>query len=81
MAIAGTSQQPRAYEVYAKLLDTILNYNRELLELQAKIRVISAIESPHTEEATVINNNLFVGSTADLVKLIQNTNSKIIENE
>ena len=70
--IADQSQHPRAFEVLAKLMDTMLNANKELLELQSKIREISAIDSPVSEKAQTINNNLFVGSTTELQKVIEN---------
>ena len=34
--IASQSQHPRAFEVLAKLMDTIVSTNKELLELQTK---------------------------------------------
>lgn len=69
--IAGQSQHPRAFEVLAKLMDTMVNTNKELLELQTKIREIDASDSPMSDKAQTINNNLFVGSTAELQKMIK----------
>jgi hypothetical protein len=69
--IAGQSQHPRAFEVLAKLMDTVVNTNKELLELQSKIREIDAKDSPINEKAQTINNNLFVGSTAELQKVLK----------
>ena len=68
--IAEQSQHPRAYEVLAKLMDSVVNANRELLELQTKIRTIQASDSPINERAQSVTNNLFVGSTAELQKVI-----------
>ena len=81
--IAESSQHPRAFEVLAKLMDTMLNANKDLMELQSKIRTIEAADSPMNEQAKTINNNLFVGSTAELQKAIaemKNGGSSIIEN-
>lgn len=69
--IASQSQHPRAFEVLAKLMDTMVNTNKELLELQSKIRELDAADSPINEKAQTINNNLFVGSTAELQKMIK----------
>jgi hypothetical protein len=69
--IAASSQHPRAFEVYAKLMDTVLNANKELLNLQTKIREINHADSPVNEKAKSVTNNLFVGSTAELQKMIQ----------
>jgi len=70
--IATSSQHPRAFEVLAKLMDTTLQANKDLLDLQTKIRQISASDAPTNEHAKTINNNLFVGSTAELQKMIEN---------
>jgi hypothetical protein len=69
--IAESSQHPRAFEVLAKLMDTMLNANEKLLDLQTKIREISAADAPISEKAKTINNNLFVGSTAELQKVLK----------
>ena len=69
--IASQSQHPRAFEVLAKLMDTMVSTNKELLELQTKIREIDAKDSPISEKAQTINNNLFVGSTAELQKVLK----------
>jgi len=73
--IAGQSQHPRAFEVLAKLMDTMVATNKELLELQSKIREIDAKDSPISEQAKTINNNLFVGSTAELQKVLKEMKS------
>lgn len=69
--IASQSQHPRSFEVLAKLMDTIVNTNKELLNLQLKIREIDAADTPINEKAQTINNNLFVGSTAELQKVLK----------
>lgn len=74
--IASQSQHPRAFEVLAKLMDTTIQANKDLLDLQSKIREIDAADSPTNEHARTINNNLFVGSTAELQKMIKDMNSK-----
>lgn len=70
--IADSSQHPRAFEVLAKLMDTMLQANKDLLELQKNIREIDAADTPVNDEAKNVTNNLFVGSTADLQKVIEN---------
>jgi MFS superfamily sulfate permease-like transporter len=70
MQIADQSQQARAYEVVAILMKNLLDANKDLLAIQKSIREISDIEKP-TNNTTVNHNNLFVGSTAELQKVIQ----------
>lgn len=69
--IADSSQHPRAFEVLAKLMDTMLNANQKLMDLQTKIREIESADSPINDKAKTINNNLFVGSTAELQKVLK----------
>lgn len=68
--IADQSQNPRAFEVLAKLMDTVVGASRQLLELQEKIRSIDGANVPKDEGARAVTNNLFVGSTAELQKVI-----------
>lgn len=70
--IADASQHPRAFEVLAKLMDTVVTANKDLLELQSKIRDLDAKDTPVNDQAKSVTNNLFVGSTADLQKVIEN---------
>jgi hypothetical protein len=69
--IADSSQHPRAFEVLAKLMDTMLQANKDLLELQKSIREIDTKDTPVNDQAKTVTNNLFVGSTADLQKVIE----------
>jgi len=70
--IADQSQNPRAYEVYSTLMKTIVDANKDLLDIQKKIRDLSGADTPMNAAAKTINNNLFVGSTAELQKVIEN---------
>ena len=74
ISVAQQSQQPRAYEVVATLLKTIADTNKDLLELQKKHKDIENMDGPQTPQT--INNNLFVGSTAELQKLIKQQNEQ-----
>lgn len=67
--IADQSQHPRAYEVLAKLMDTLLNANEKLLDIQKSIREIEAKDKEEKGPKSV-TNNLFVGSTTDLQKAL-----------
>ena len=72
--VAGQSQHPRAYEVVATLIKTLADTNKDLIELAKKtkdLEKMDGVEAPQT-----INNNLFVGSTAELQKLLKQTNEQ-----
>ena len=69
--IADSSQHPRAFEVLAKLMDSMVIANEKLLELQKEIKEIDKANAPNSEQAKSITNNLFVGSTAELQKVLK----------
>lgn len=80
--IADSSQNPKAFEVLAKFTDTMLQANKDLMDLQIKIREMELPNQPQSQHARTINNTMFVGSTAELQKVIkmarddlENTNS------
>jgi hypothetical protein len=68
--VAGMSQHPRAYEVAATLVKTLADANKDLLELQKRKKDLTGV-GPNP---TTVNNNLFVGSTAELQQLIKKQN-------
>lgn len=65
--VAGMTQSARSYEAVASILNAVTNANKELLELSKKKKEIIEDDKPST-----VNNNLFVGSTAELLKMIKN---------
>ena len=68
MEIARQSESPRAFEVATNLLKTLTDTNKDLLDLAKKKKDITQEKD---KAQPVTNNALFVGSTADLQKLIQ----------
>lgn len=66
--IADQSQHPRAYEVVALLVNTIANAQKDLMTIhQQKAKIEGTILKNQPE---VVNNNLFVGNTAQLDEII-----------
>ena len=64
--LANQSQSPRAYEVAGQLIKTVTDTNRDLIDLQKKAKdLVDKGQDPRT-----VTNNLFVGNTAELTKLI-----------
>lgn len=74
-SVADQSQNPRAYEVLAKFMDSIVNASERLLEVQKKIREIDGVDQPRNDDAKSVTNNLFVGSTAELQKVLAEMNN------
>ena len=74
MEIAKESEHPRAFEVLATMIKTISDTNGELMKhnkIRNDINKADEIENP-----TVTNNNLFVGTTTELQKMLQNNNKE-----
>ena len=66
MDIARQSESPRAFEVATNLMKTLTDTNKDLLELAKKKKELTKEKEPQN-----VTNALFVGSTADLQKMIQ----------
>lgn len=73
--IADSSQHPRAYEVVALLVNTIANAQKDLLGIHTSRAKIDAIKNKG-KSPEVVNNNLFVGNTAQLDEIIKKMNKK-----
>lgn len=68
--LARDSQQPRAYEVVAQLVQSSLEANAKLMDLHRRMKDIKRQEV--TQKTTnVTNNSIYVGSTAELQKMIK----------
>lgn len=65
--LAQDSQHPRAFEVAGQLIKSVGDVTDKLLDLQKKMK---DMEKPQGGPKTV-NNALFVGSTAELQKLLK----------
>lgn len=70
MDIARQSESPRAFEVATNLMKTLTDTNKDLLDLAKKKKDLT--QEKNTQNVT---NALFVGSTADLQKMIQGKSS------
>jgi hypothetical protein len=68
MDVARQSQHPRAYEVLSTMMNTLVGANKDLLELQGKKKKLLEVEPEANNQQ--VTNNLFVGSTAELQKMI-----------
>ena len=67
--IAKQSESPRAFEVVSTLMKTLLDANKDFVELSTKKKYAVDDTGPKAE-TQVTNNNLIV-STADLLKMIK----------
>ena len=67
--VARASEHPRAYEVVSTLMKTLVDANKDLLDLSKKKKEL--IDKEEKVNPQTVNNNLFVGSTADLQQMIE----------
>ena len=68
LEIAKQSEHPRAFEVVGQLIKSGLDANKELMGLHKTKIELSIEKGGHT---TTVNNAVFVGSTAELQKLLK----------
>lgn len=71
--IARESDQPRAYEVAGNLIKNVADVTDKLMALQEKMKSVKAEKNTGPRNVT---NALYVGSTADLQKLLKNKNDE-----
>lgn len=67
--IAKQSESARAFEVATNLMKTMLDANKDLLELAQKNKELTREDK--VADKLVTNNNLFVGSSAELLKMLK----------
>jgi len=76
--IAKEGQHPRAYEVAGQLIGQVAQVTDKLQDLQKKLKDLK--ELPKSAN-TQIKNALFVGSTAELQKMLNRKDDEVIEGE
>ena len=69
LELAQESEMPRAYEVAGQLIKSVSDATDKLMDLQKKLKDVE--EETKQKGPSTINNALFVGSTADLAKIIK----------
>ena len=73
MDLADQTQSPRAYEVAGQIIKSVADTTDKLLDLQKKLKDIDEEKKGPT---SVTNNAMFVGSTAELQKMLKEMNKK-----
>jgi len=73
LEVAKQSEHPRAFEVVGNLMKQLADVNQQLMDLhQQKAK----LDAPKNKDTKVTNNAIFVGSTSELAKMIQNMNKE-----
>lgn len=68
LELAQESEMPRAYEVAGQLIKNVADATDKLMDLQKKLK---DVEEEKKKGPSTVNNALFVGSTADLAKMLK----------
>jgi len=75
--VARESEHPRAFEVLSNMIKNVSDVNDKLMDLNKKNKDINKEEVKQVGGTT---NNLFIGSTTDLQRLLQNE-EKVIDGD
>ena len=70
LEIARESEHPRAFEVAATMIKNVADANEKLILLQKQMREMNKAAGKETQ-STKIDKAIFVGSTADLNKMLK----------
>ena len=68
LELAQESEMPRAYEVAGQLVKSVSDATDKLMDLQKKLK---EVEEEKERSPSTVNNSLFVGSTAELAKMLK----------
>ena len=73
LELAQETEQARAYEVAGQLIKSVADAADKLLDLQKKLK---DVEEDNPKGPTNVTNALFVGSTAELAKILKDKDKK-----
>lgn len=72
IALAKQSESPRAFEVASNLMKTLLDANKDFVEMSMKKKYeVDAVNAPKEAAQTNVTNNNLIVSTADLLKMLK----------
>ncbi len=74
LELAQESEMPRAYEVAGQLIKSVADATDKLMDLQKKLKDVE--EEKQSRGPSTVNNALFVGSTAELAKMLKQTSKE-----
>ena len=79
--VARNLEHPRAYEVLSGMIKNVSDVNDRLMDLNKKKKDFYKNDIKQIEGNTTTNNNLFVGSTTDLQRMLKNVsdNDNVID--
>lgn len=79
LELARQSEHPRAFEVLATMIKNTAEVSDRLMKLNTDKKKIEVMDKPK-ELPNTTNNNIFVGSTTELQRFLQNE-KEVIEHD
>lgn len=73
--LAKLSQDPRSYRVLTELLTAMTAANKDLMEIKLK-EVEIRKKDVDADSPKTVNNNLFVGSTSEILEILNKKNTQ-----
>jgi hypothetical protein len=70
LLVAKTSEHPRAFEVVGGLIKTLVDANKDLLDIQKKLKDLKKNDEEKAPQSVQAQNAIFVGNAAELQQLI-----------
>jgi hypothetical protein len=77
--VARESEHPRAFEVLSGMIKNIADVTDKLMDLNKKHKEVTREEQ--SEQKQITNNNVFLGSTTDLQRLLLKDDDKEVIDE
>ena len=77
--VARESEHPRAFEVLSGMIKNIADVTDKLMDLNKKHKEVTKEEQ--LEQKQITNNNVFLGSTTDLQRLLLKDDEKVIDEQ
>lgn len=79
MEVARESEHPRAFEVLSGMIKNVADVTDKLMDLNKKNKEITQDPKKDDDAKAITNNNVFIGSTTDLQRLLHQVDEKVIE--
>lgn len=74
LELAKGSENPKAFDAFAKILSEVRALNSELLETHAKKQKVTGVSREEQPGSVTNNNAIFVGTTSELKKMLKEVN-------
>ena len=70
------SEHPRMVEVYSQLIKNLAEVNKSIMEVRERKMKMTGELDEDSSDTPLVNNAIFVGSTGDLLKMVNEKNKK-----